>query len=66
MELQQVEYTCPACGERWVEWENPDDDWFRLGTNQTLCANCGKEMLRRIKENFEDEVLSSWTGSNKR
>lgn len=67
MELEKVEFTCPECGVQWVEWQDPSDEWFRLGTRQTLCVNCGKETIKRVKKQWEvddDEVLSSWARSH--
>lgn len=52
-DLQEVEFTCPRCGTRWLEWQDPDDDWFKLATNQTLCANCGQVAMRRIISKME-------------
>lgn len=66
MELEKVEYTCPECGVQWIEWQNPDDDWFKLGTQETLCVNCGKKVMKRIEQEWEngnDEVLFSWARS---
>ena len=67
MELEKVEFTCPQCGTQWTEWQNPSDEWFKLALGQTLCANCGKEVLRRVidkREDEEDEILSGWTRSH--
>lgn len=67
MELEKVEFTCPQCGVQWTEWQDPSDEWFKLALGQTLCANCGKEVLRRIidkREDAEDEILSGWTRSH--
>ena len=67
MELEKVEFTCPQCGTQWTEWQNPSDEWFKLAMGQTLCANCGKEVLRRVidkREDEEDEILSGWTRSH--
>lgn len=67
MELEKVEFTCPECGTQWTEWQDPSDDWFKLATHQTLCANCGKEVMARIIENWKDEEnenLSSWPRSH--
>jgi len=57
MALEQVEYTCPMCGAHWVELQDINDEWFRLGTNQTLCAKCGQEAIRRIKHNWDYEEM---------
>lgn len=46
--LEEVEFTCPNCGVHWTEWQDPDDDWFKLATNQTLCPNCGRITMQRI------------------
>lgn len=67
MELEKVEYTCPQCGVTWTEWQDTKDDWFRLATNQTLCANCGKEAMKRIVADWErktDEDIFSWPRSH--
>ena len=67
MELEKVEFTCPECGTQWTEWQDPSDDWFKLATHQTLCANCGKEVMARIVKNWKDEEnenLSSWPRSH--
>lgn len=64
----EVEFTCPICGVQWSEWQNPDDDWFGLATNQTLCPNCGEAAMKRIIDKTEDqdnEVLSSWPRSHR-
>ena len=58
-ELKQVEYTCPQCGVQWTEWENLNDDWFGLGTDQTLCVNCGQEVMKRIIENWGSGVKNT-------
>lgn len=65
--ITKVEFTCPQCGTKWTEWQDPNDDWFKLATNQTMCANCGKEVMKRFvdkKEDDNDEVLSGWPHSH--
>ena len=38
------------CGKEWIEKQDTKDDWFRLGTKQTLCAECSNIEIRKIKE----------------
>lgn len=64
MKLESVEYTCPLCGTKWTEMEDPNDEWFKLGTHQTLCAKCGQEAIRWIKGEWNNENLSSWPRSH--
>lgn len=64
-----VTYTCPMCGVVWTEDEDPNDEWFKLGTKQTLCARCGQEAIERIKRDREwqeemHEILSRRTSGN--
>jgi len=44
---------------QWTEWENLNDDWFGLGTDQTLCVNCGQEVMKRIIENWGSGVKNT-------
>lgn len=65
-----VSFTCPMCGDVWVETQNPNDDWFRLGTRQTLCARCAAKEIERIKSSKEwqeatYEILSRRSSGNK-
>ena len=58
MKLVKVQFTCPQCGTQWTEMQDPEDDWFKLATHQTLCAKCGKAAIEKIKGEWENEVLS--------
>lgn len=64
--MEEVKYTCPVCGNQWIEMEDPEDEWFRLGTNCVLCKECSKKAIKALKEKWgwKDEVLSGRTGSN--
>jgi len=64
MKLEKVKYTCPQCGKQWTALEDPDDDWFRLGTNQTLCGKCGKEVIKKLVEEWHNEDIPSWPRSH--
>ena len=64
MKLEKVEYTCPQCGKKWTELQDPNDDWFRCATNQTLCAKCGQAAIKRLKGEWENEDLSCWPRSH--
>jgi predicted RNA-binding Zn-ribbon protein involved in translation (DUF1610 family) len=52
MELEEVKFICPECGEQWVEWQDPEDYWFKLGLRQTLCKNCADKIIKRLKEQW--------------
>ena len=47
---EEVKFTCPICGKEWIEEQDTEDDWFRLGTKQTLCVECSNREIRKIKE----------------
>ena len=47
---EEVKFTCPMCGKEWTEEQDTEDDWFKLGTNQTLCKECSRKEINRIKE----------------
>lgn len=64
MKLEKVKYTCPQCGKQWISLEDPDDDWFRLGTNQTLCGECGKKAIKKLVEEWHNEDLPRWPRSH--
>ena len=49
MKTEPVTFTCPQCGKVWIEEQDVNDEWFKLATNKTLCAKCGEEALRAIK-----------------
>lgn len=64
MKLEKVTYTCPQCGKKWTELDDPNDEWFKLGTNQTLCADCGLAAIRQIIGEWKNEDLSCWPSSH--
>lgn len=45
---EPVKFTCPECGMQWIEEQDPEDDWFKLATKQTLCDVCGTKAIKRI------------------
>jgi len=47
---EEVKFTCPLCGKEWIEEQDVRDDWFRLGTKQTLCEECSKKISKEIKD----------------
>lgn len=64
-----ITFTCPMCGLVWTEDQDPNDEWFKLGVRQTLCARCAQEAIDRIKNSKEwreatYEILSRGTSSN--
>lgn len=50
--IEEVKFTCPMCGKEWVEEQDIKDDWFRLGTKQTLCAECSNREIKKIKHEW--------------
>ena len=64
MKLVKVQFTCPQCGKTWTEMQDPEDDWFKLGTSVTLCAKCGLKAIEKITGEWEDENLSCWPRSH--
>lgn len=64
-----VTFTCPMCGDVWTEDQDPNDEWFKLGIYQTLCARCAAQEMERIKNSKEwreatYEILSRRSSSN--
>jgi hypothetical protein len=61
-----VEFICPECGIKWIEQQEPNDEWFKLGTKQTLCRTCGEKAVREALRRLEHEILSSGSSSDER
>ena len=49
---EEVKFTCPMCGKEWIEEQDTKDDWFRLGTKQTLCAECSNREIKKVKHEW--------------
>lgn len=54
-QAEKVEFTCPRCGVQWIEWQDPNDEWFKLATNQILCVNCGQVTMEHIIAKWNDD-----------
>lgn len=64
--MEEVRFKCPQCGKIWYEMQSPEDDWFKLGTNQCLCKECGDAAIKKFLElrDQANEILSRRTSSN--
>ena len=65
MSLERVKFICPICGEEFYDMQYTDDEWYKLGTRQTLCPECGKAAIRKILGVNKNEILSRWPSSNR-
>ena len=54
--MEIVEFTCPVCGTKWTEIQDPKDEWFRLATHQTLCEKCGNKAMEKIKQKWKERL----------
>ena len=52
--MEEVKCKCPMCGKRWIDMQNPEDEWFRLATDRLLCPECGKKEIERIKKEWTE------------
>ena len=50
--LKEVKFTCPDCGKEWVEKQDTEDEFFGVATTQTLCDECAKGYLERVKGTY--------------
>ena len=48
---KEVKFKCPECGSEWVEEQDTEDEWFGLATKQTLCTECSRKAMERIRNN---------------
>ena len=41
------------CEKQWTELQRIDDAWFKLGTTQTLCVECSKREMRKLRDQWK-------------
>ena len=64
----KVHFICPQCGAHWDEYQESNDEWYKLATRQTLCEDCGRKAIEDVLKRMEKqrEYLSSRSCSDNR
>lgn len=52
--MEEVRCKCPMCGKRWIDMQDPEDEWFRLATDRLLCPECGKNEIERVRKEWTE------------
>lgn len=63
--IKEVKFRCPECGIEWNEEQDTEDEWFGLGTANTLCEECGRQAIARLKEEWDVWGSQAQTGMGK-
>ena len=50
MKTEHVKFICPECKKEWFEDQDPNDEWFKLATRDTLYIKCAKKHIASIKK----------------